>query len=394
MLQINEHFAELAGNYLFAGIARKVKEFQSQHPQADVIRMGIGDVTLPLAPAILEAMHRAVDEMSDSSSFRGYGPEQGYEFLREAIVKHDYLVRGIKLDIDEVFVSDGSKCDVANIQELFSVNSTVAIGDPVYPVYRDSNILAGRGKLMHFMPCRRENNFNPELPSSPVELIYLCSPNNPTGTAMGREELTRFVDYARKTGAVILFDGAYEAYIQDQDLPHSIYEIEGAEEVAIEFRSFSKNAGFTGTRCAYTVVPKALPGKLNDLWRRRQTTKFNGVSYIIQRGAEAVYTEPGQRQIRAQIAYYMENARIIRRNLAEMGYSIYGGANAPYLWWQIPNAMPSEKFFDALLENCHVVGTPGAGFGTYGEGYFRLTAFGNRERTLEALERIRTWKIS
>ncbi len=394
MPKINEHFAELNGSYLFAGIGRKIDEFQSRNPGADLIRMGIGDVTLPLVPAVIEAMHRALDEMADSFTFRGYGPEQGYEFLREAIAMHDYRSRGVNVDVDEIFVSDGSKCDVANIQELFSSRCSVAVGDPVYPVYRDSNILAGRGGRIHYLPCRAGNNFSPELPDGAVDLIYLCSPNNPTGGVMTREELGRFVDYARRNDAVILFDAAYEAYIRDPGLPHSIYEIEGAAEVAIEFRSFSKSAGFTGTRCAYTVVPKALPGKLNDLWRRRQTTKVNGVSYVVQRGAEAVYSADGRRQIGRQIAYYMENAQIIRRNLAEMGYSIYGGENAPYLWWQIPGDMTSGQFFDALLEHCHVVGTPGAGFGECGEGYFRLTAFGDRERALEALERIRKWKIN
>jgi len=394
MFKVNRNFDLLGGNYLFAEISRKINQFKTANPQADLIRMGIGDVTLPLAPSVITAIQKATAEMADAKTFRGYGPEQGYDFLLEAIVRHDYQARNLDIAADEVFVSDGSKCDVANIQELFDADNVVAIGDPVYPVYRDSNLIAGRQNTMTYMECLGENNFVPELPKQKADVIYLCSPNNPTGTVMTKAELKKFVDYARQHNSLILFDSAYESYIQDDTLPRSIYEIEGAREVAIEFRSFSKTAGFTGTRCAYTVVPKTLPDNLNALWRRRQTTKFNGVSYIVQRGAEAIYSESGKREIKEQIQYYMKNAEIIRGHLENMGYITYGGENAPYIWWQLPGKRSSMEFFDDLLQHCHVVGTPGVGFGKCGEGYFRLTAFGNRERTIEAMERIGKWKIN
>ena len=379
MFKVNANFNELSGNYLFAEISRKINDFKNSNPAADIIRMGIGDVTLPLAPAVIKAMHRATDEMALAKTFRGYGPEQGYEFLIDKIIEPDYARRGIQIESDEVFISDGSKCDVANIQELFDLDNVVAIGDPVYPVYRDSNILAGRRRNLIYLNCVAENNFAPALPERKADLIYLCSPNNPTGTVMGYDELKKFVDYARQNKSIILFDSAYESYIQNQ---------------AIEFRSFSKTAGFTGTRCAYAVIPKALPENLNQHWRRRQTTKFNGVSYVIQRGAEAVFSADGQREIAGQIAYYMENARLIKDGLRQMGYTTFGGENAPYIWWRIPENVPSMEFFDKLLTHCQVVGTPGVGFGSCGEGYFRLTAFGDRNRTIEALERIEKWKIS
>ena len=394
MFKVNANFNELSGNYLFAEISRKINDFKNSNPAADIIRMGIGDVTLPLAPAVIKAMHRATDEMALAKTFRGYGPEQGYEFLIDKIIEHDYARHGIQIESDEVFISDGSKCDVANIQELFDLDNVVAIGDPVYPVYRDSNILAGRRRNLIYLNCVAENNFAPALPERKADLIYLCSPNNPTGTVMGYDELKKFVDYARQNKSIILFDSAYESYIQNQSIPHSIYEVDGAKEVAIEFRSFSKTAGFTGTRCAYAVIPKALPENLNQHWRRRQTTKFNGVSYVIQRGAEAVFSADGQREIAGQIAYYMENARLIKDGLRQMGYTTFGGENAPYIWWRIPENVPSMEFFDKLLTHCQVVGTPGVGFGSCGEGYFRLTAFGDRNRTIEALERIEKWKIS
>lgn len=391
MFELNPHFSELSTDYLFSGIAEKIRSFQAAAPHADIIRLGIGDVTLPLIPAVIEAMHQAVDEMADGAGFRGYGPEQGYEFLREAIALHDYRQYGLSIEADDIFVSDGSKCDLANIQELFSTDCRVAIGDPVYPVYRDSNILAGRGSRILYMPCREGNDFTPEPPKEPAALIYLCSPNNPTGKAMTRRALSNFVEYAHRHRAIILFDAAYCAYVSEEDIPRSIYEIDGADEVAIEFRSFSKTAGFTGLRCAYAALPKTLPDNLHGLWKRRQSGKFNGVSYIVQRAAEAVYSEDGKAQIRSQIEYYMYNAKMIGDGLRQMGYTVHGGLNAPYLWWRLPGNIPSADFFDILLEQCRVVGTPGAGFGKCGEGYFRLTAFGNRMRTMEALERIRKW---
>ncbi len=394
MFKSNPAFSQLPKSYLFSKIADKVKAFEQSHPQTDVIRLGIGDVTLPLVPAVVAAMTHAADEMENSKTFRGYGPEQGYAFLREKIAELDYAAHGIAISPDEIFVSDGSKCDVANIQELFSPDTKIAITDPVYPVYRDSNILAGRGDKIHYMPCLESQNFVPEPPDCPVDVIYLCSPNNPTGTVMSRARLEAFVDYALRNQAIILFDCAYYAYIREAGLPRSIYEIPGAEKVAIEFRSYSKTAGFTGVRCAYTVVPKTLPEQLNAMWRRRQSTKFNGVSYVVQRAAEATYSEEGRQQIVSQVSYYMKNAQIISHNLQEMGYTIYGGENAPYIWLKLPEGVRSEVFFDELLANCAVVGTPGVGFGSCGEGFFRLTAFGNRAKTQEALERMRLWKIN
>lgn len=405
MALMNENYLNLAGSYLFAEINRKVAAYLKANPRADIIRLGIGDVTQPLAPAVVEAMVNAAREMGSKEGFHGYGPEQGYEFLRSAIAEYDYRKRGIAVADDEIFVSDGSKSDVANIQELFSGACTVAITDPVYPVYLDTNIMAGRSGVMHdgryekivYLKCTAENGFIPEIPDCHVDMIYLCSPNNPTGTVLNREQLTRWVEYALAEQAVILFDSAYEAYIGDADLPRSIYEIPGAEKVAVEFRSFSKTAGFTGTRCAYTVVPHTVmvnDGKggsheLNQLWLRRQTTKFNGVPYVIQRAAAAVYSEAGRSQIKQQVAYYMENAAIIRNGLASRGWELYGGENAPYIWLKLPDGELSMNFFDRLLARAGVVGTPGVGFGPCGEGCFRLTAFGDRRRTIEAIERIK-----
>lgn len=406
MALVNENYLKLPGSYLFAEIARRVNKFKADNPSADIIRLGIGDVTQPLAPVTIEAMHKAVDEMANADTFHGYGPEQGYAFLIQQIIEKDYAARGITIAEDEVFVSDGSKCDVGNIQEIFGLDNKVAITDPVYPVYLDTNVMAGRtGNIVDgmfegvtYMPCTAENDFTPAFPTEHVDLIYLCSPNNPTGTTLSKEQLKAWVRYAKENDSIILFDSAYEAYITEEDVPRSIYEVEGAKEVAIEFRSFSKNAGFTGTRCAYTVVPKEVMGKtkdgqevsLNRLWNRRQTTKFNGTPYITQRGAAAIYTEEGQKQIKDMVCYYMENARIIREGLAEAGLTFYGGVNAPYIWLKTPNNMDSWSFFDKLLNEAHIVGTPGAGFGPSGEGYFRLTAFGNKENTIKAVERIKT----
>ncbi len=405
MALINANYLELPGNYLFSEIARRVNQYKAENPNAEIIRLGIGDVTRPLVPAVVAGMQQAVAEMSKEQSFRGYGPEQGYEFLSQEIIKHSYQPLGIELAIDEIFISDGSKCDTSNIQEIFSLDTIIAVTDPVYPVYVDSNVMAGRaGKLgsdgryqkIVYLPCTAANGLKPELPKTKVDLIYLCFPNNPTGMTLTKEELKVWVDYARANQALILFDAAYEAYIQEPGIPHSIYEIEGAKEVAIEFRSFSKTAGFTGTRCAYTVVPKTVMGydengkayELNRLWLRRQTTKFNGVSYPVQQAAAAVYTLEGQQQIKTVIDYYMENARLIREGLQKLGYQIYGGVNAPYIWLKTPESLSSWDFFDKLLHEVQVVGTPGAGFGPSGEGYFRLTAFGSRENTARAMERI------
>ncbi len=400
MAQINTSYLKLPGSYLFAEIKRKVDAYQKEHPDADIIRLGIGDVTRPLAPAVIAAMHAAVDEMADSATFRGYGPEQGYDFLINAIIAGEYRPRGVELDPCEVFVSDGSKCDVGNIQEIFSPTASVAIGDPVYPVYLDSNVMAGRtgefrsdGRFegITYLTGTAENGFVPALPECPVDLIYLCSPNNPTGSVLSRAELEKWVRYAGETGAVILFDSAYSAYIRDPELPRTIYEIPGAEEVAIEFKSFSKTAGFTGVRCAFTVVPRALKRdgvSLNSLWNRRQCTKFNGVSYVVQRGAEAVYSPAGAVQTREAVDYYMENARIIREGLSAAGCTVFGGENAPYIWWKLPAGLDSMNFTVTLLKTCQVVGTPGVGFGPGGEGYFRLTAFGDRDRTVEGVDRI------
>ena len=406
MARINENYLKLPGSYLFAEIARRVAHFKEENPSADIIRLGIGDVTRPLVPAVIKGLEGAVAEMGQESTFRGYGPEQGYDFLIKTIIANDFTPRGVKIEEDEVFVSDGSKSDVGNIQEIFSTNAKIAITDPVYPVYLDTNVMAGRTGLlgedgrfanMTYLVCNAENNFAPALPEAPVDVIYLCVPNNPTGTTLSRAELKKWVDYARETEAVILFDAAYEAYIQEADVPHSIYEIEGANEVAIEFRSFSKTAGFTGTRCAYTVVPKTVMGRtesgeqvpLNRLWNRRHTTKFNGVPYIIQRGAEAAYSPEGKQQIKEVIAYYMNNAKVIREGLLSMGLTVFGGVNAPYIWLKTPAGLDSWAFFDKLLSEANIVGTPGAGFGPAGEGYFRLTAFGNAERTIEAVERMK-----
>lgn len=406
MLRINENYQKLPGSYLFAEIARRVKAFQAENPKADIIRLGIGDVTQPLCPAVITAMHKAVDEMADARTFRGYGPDFGYDFLVNAILESDYASRGVSLTFDEVFISDGAKCDVGNIQELFSVDCRVAVTDPVYPVYVDSNAMAGRagdyGKdgrwtNLTYLACNEGNGFVPSLPQEPVDVIYLCYPNNPTGTTLTREQLKVFVDYARENGSLIIYDSAYRAYVTRPNIPLSIYEIEGAKDVAIECNSFSKTAGFTGTRCAYTVVPHEVKGlgiggekvSLNDLWKRRMATKFNGVSYPVQVGAAAVYTPEGQKQIKATIAYYMENAKIIREALVAQGMKVFGGVDAPYIWLKAPEGMTSWEFFDLLLTKFHLVGTPGSGFGPSGEGYFRLTAFNTRENTVRATERLK-----
>ncbi len=408
MALVNENYLKLSGSYLFSEIARRVNHFKASSPKADIIRLGIGDVTRPLPPAVIEAMHKGVEEMGSANTFRGYGPEQGYQFLIEKIIENDFTPRGVELSVDEVFVSDGAKSDTANFQELFGIDNIMAVTDPVYPVYVDSNVMAGRtGKFnsekgqyetIVYLPCTEKNGMKPSLPETHVDLIYLCFPNNPTGMTLSKVELKQWVDYARENRAILLFDAAYEAFIREEGVPHSIFEIEGAREVAVEFRSFSKTAGFTGTRCAYTIVPKEVmvydstgtAHSLNQLWLRRQTTKFNGASYPVQAGAVAVFSEEGKQQIKETIDYYMENARIIREGLQEAGYTIFGGVNAPYIWMKTPNNMDSWEFFDKLMEDAHVVGTPGAGFGANGEGYFRLTAFGTRENTLKAIDRIKT----
>ena len=402
MANINANYLKLPGNYLFSEIARRVEVYSAAHPEAKLIRLGIGDVTRPLPPAVTAAMHEAVEEMGTAAGFHGYGPEQGYAFLREAIADHDYKARGIDIDAGEIFVSDGAKSDCGNIGDIFSIDNRVAVCDPVYPVYVDTNAMAGRagdydaasGKWTNlvYMPCVEETGFAPLLPEEKADIIYLCFPNNPTGTVATRAQLKAWVDYANENGSVTLYDSAYEAYIMDKEITHSIFEIEGAETCAIEFRSFSKTAGFTGTRCAYTVVPKALERggvSLNALWNRRQCTKFNGVPYVIQRGAAAVYTPEGRAQVEEIIAYYMNNARVIREGLAAAGLKVFGGENAPYIWAKTPAEMSSWSFFDLLLDKAHVVTTPGAGFGPSGEGYIRLTAFGDAEATKEAVERIR-----
>ena len=381
---INENFLKLSGSYLFTEIARKVNAYKEEHPKADVISLGIGDVTQPLAPAVIEALHKATDEMAGATTFRGYGPERGYDFLREAIVENDFRSRGIDIEADEVFVSDGAKSDTGNFQELLSADCVVAVTDPVYPVYIDANTMAGREIVK--LPCAAENGFVPELPTRHVDVIYLCYPNNPTGTTLTIEQLKVWVDYAIRENVLIFYDAAYEAYIQSEDVPHSIYEIPGAKQCAVEFHSYSKTAGFTGIRCGYTVVPKAL-GLLNALWNRRQCTKFNGTSYLSQRAAEAIYTPAGKEQVKATIAYYMENARLMRESLTAMGFTVYGGVDAPYIWVGVEGS--SWVFFEWMLHSAHVVCTPGAGFGPSGEGYVRLTAFGTHENTAEALERIR-----
>ncbi|MGI6448442.1 MAG: LL-diaminopimelate aminotransferase [Methanobrevibacter boviskoreani] len=405
VVKVNENYLLLKSNYLFAEVANRLEKYENEHPDKDVIAMGIGDVTKPLPKAVIKAFKDAVDEMGQADTFRGYGPEHGYEFLREAIVKGDFEPLGVDLDIDEIFVSDGAKCDTGNIQELFANSNTIAVTDPVYTVYVDTNVMAGRTGPMKddgmyeglvYLPCTAENDFEPELPSEPVDIIYLCYPNNPTGSTLTRDQLAKFVDYARENEALILFDAAYERFITEDNIPHSIYEIDGAKEVAIEFRSFSKTAGFTGARCAYCVVPKALKVKdsegnehsLNALWDRRQTTKFNGVSYPVQRAAEAIYTEEGQKEIQENIDYYLKNAKLIRESLTDLGLTVSGGINSPYIWVKTPNNMPSWEFFDLLLNEANIVGTPGSGFGPSGEGYFRLTAFNTYENTKEAMERI------
>lgn len=407
MAQVNENYLKLPGSYLFSEIARRVNQFKEENPTADIIRLGIGDVTRPLPVAVVEAMKKSVDEMGQAETFRGYGPEQGYEFLSQTIIDHDFTPRGVKLSTDEVFISDGAKSDTANFQELFGINNTIAVTDPVYPVYVDTNVMAGRTGLPNelgqfeklvYLPCLEENGMKPVLPQTHVDMIYLCFPNNPSGVTLSKEELKQWVDYARENQSIILFDAAYEAFIREENVPHSIFEIEGAREVAVEFRSFSKTAGFTGTRCGYTIVPKEVKvydskgeaHSLNSLWLRRQTTKFNGVSYPVQAAAAAVFSEAGQKQVKETIDYYMENARIIREGLEQAGYKVFGGINAPYIWMKTPDNMGSWEFFDKLMKEVNIVGTPGAGFGANGEGYFRLTAFGTRENTVRAIERIRT----
>ncbi len=383
---INENYLRLTEAYLFADIARKVCTYKEKHPMADIISLGIGDVTQPLVPAVIEALHKATEDMASCRTFRGYGPERGYDFLREKIVVNDFRSRGIEVEADEVFVSDGAKSDTGNFQELLSERCVVAVTDPVYPVYVDSNLMAGRTIVK--LPCTPENGFVPELPKGHVDVIYLCYPNNPTGTTLTREQLKAWVEYALAHDALIFYDAAYEAYIQSEGVPHSIYEIEGAERCAVEFHSYSKTAGFTGIRCGYSVVPKALTMPLNTLWNRRQSTKFNGASYLAQRAAEAIYTPEGKLQIRETIAYYMENARLMREALTDVGFKVYGGKDAPYLWVGTPDGMTSWEFFDWMLRSAHVVCTPGVGFGNQGEGYVRLTAFGTHENTEKALHRI------
>ena len=390
-MKINENFLKLEGSYLFSTVARKQREYQQAHPDKEVIRLSIGDVTKPLAPAVIEAMHKAVDEMANEETFRGYPPEHGYDFLIEAIQKHDYADRGIDIEKYEIFVSDGAKSDCGNIGDIFSTDNKVAICDPVYPVYLDSNVMSGRTDII-YLPCTAENGFMPQLPDEVPDVIYLCFPNNPIGVAASREQLKVWVDYANAHQSIILFDSAYEAFVTEENVPHSIFEIEGARTCAIEFRSFSKTAGFTGNRCAYTVVPMELErdgAKLNSLWNRRQCTKFNGVPYVIQRGAAAIYTEEGKAQIRENIAYYQNNAKVILEGLTEAGLTCYGGVNAPYIWMKTPDGVGSWEFFDRILQEANVVTTPGAGFGPSGEGYIRLTAFGDADATREAVDRIK-----
>ena len=409
MFKINDNYLKLPGSYLFSTIAKKVAAYTEANPDAKIIRLGIGDVTQPIAPAIIEKLHGAVDEMGHAETFHGYAPDLGYAFLRDTIAKNDYQDRGCDISSDEIFVSDGAKCDCSNIQEIFSLDNKIAVCDPVYPVYVDSNVMAGRAgdydaaterfTNVIYMPCTAENNFTPELPKETPDLIYLCFPNNPTGAMVSKAELKKWVDYALKNDTLIMYDAAYEAYIQDPEIPHSIYEIKGAKKVAIEFHSFSKTAGFTGVRCGYTVIPKELTAvkldgervQLNPMWNRRQCTKFNGTSYISQRAAEAIYTPEGKEQIKATINYYMTNAKIMRRTLTEMGLKVYGGTNAPYLWVKTPDGAGSWRFFEQMLYDAHVVCTPGVGFGPSGEGFVRLTAFGDRADCEEAMQRITNW---
>lgn len=402
MYKINEDYLKLPGSYLFATIGKKTNAYKAQHPEKDLVRMGIGDVTQPLAPVIIEALHKAVDEMGNAETFHGYAPDLGYEFLRNAIVKNDYQARGCDIAADEIFVSDGAKCDCGNIQEIFNKDNKIAVCDPVYPVYVDTNVMAGRTGTYDaaketwsdviYMPCTAENGFSPALPEGTPDLIYLCYPNNPTGSAITKEELQAWVDYANKIGAIIIYDAAYEAYISEENVPHSIYECEGARGCAIEIRSFSKNAGFTGVRLGFTVIPKDLESggtKLHTLWARRHGTKYNGAPYIIQKAGEAVYSEEGKKQLAGQVAYYMNNAKYVREELKAAGYEVYGGVNAPYIWMKTTGNMTSWEFFDYLLEKANVIGTPGSGFGPSGEGYFRLTAFGTYENAVEAVRRIK-----
>ena len=407
-MNINENFLDLQESYLFSTVAKKVTEFQKNNPDKKIIKLGIGDVTKPIVPAVIDAMHKATDELANADTFRGYGPDYGYDFLREAVLEGD--LKNLGIELDEIFISDGAKCDCGNIVDIFGVHNKIAITDPVYPVYLDTNVMSGRcGKFnsstgmyenVVYMPVTRENNFIPELPKEKVDIIYLCFPNNPTGTVLKKEELKKFVDYAKENNAIILFDAAYEIFITEENIPHSIYEIEGAKDVAIEFRSFSKTAGFTGVRCGYSVVPKTVFGytksnekvSLNKLWARRMSTKFNGVSYVVQRAAEATYTQEGRKQILENIKYYQDNAKIIKEGLIEAGFEVYGGVNSPYIWLKTPNNMKSWDFFDSLLTRANVVGTPGSGFGPSGEGYFRLTAFGTQENSIEAIKRIKEIK--
>lgn len=402
MVKVNENYLKLPGSYLFSTIGKKVREFSETNPDKKIIRLGIGDVTQPLAPAIIEALHKAVDEMADAATFHGYAPDLGYDFLRNAIAENDFKARGCDISPDEIFVSDGAKCDSSNIQEIFGLDNKIAVCDPVYPVYVDSNVMAGRTGTYDketgtwsdviYMPCTADNGFAPELPKKTPDLIYLCFPNNPTGAAITKVQLQEWVDYANKVGAVIIYDAAYEAYISQPDVPHSIYECEGAKTCAIELRSFSKNAGFTGVRLGFTVVPKELKVDgvaLHSLWARRHGTKYNGAPYIVQRAGEAVYSETGKAQLKEQVAYYMKNASYILNGLKEAGFTVSGGVNAPYIWLKTPDNMTSWEFFDCLLERVNVVGTPGSGFGPSGEGYFRLTAFGSYENTVEAVDRMK-----
>ena len=410
MALINEHFLKLPGNYLFADIAKKVNAYKVSHPKQKVISLGIGDVTQPLCPAVIEAMHKATDEMAKKASFRGYGPERGYDFLREAIIKNDFLPRGIHLDMNEIFVNDGAKSDTGNFQEILRWDNNIGVTDPVYPVYIDSNVMIGRAGVFEngqwsnvtYIPCTADNSFIPQIPDHRVDMIYLCYPNNPKGTVLTKEELRKWVNYAIHNDSIILYDAAYQAYIRDESIPHSIYEIRGARKVAVEFHSYSKTAGFTGIRCGYTIVPKELTAStldgtgrasLNQIWDRRQCTKFNGTSYISQRAAEAIYTPEGRKQVKEVINYYMENADIMRDSLTRLGYKVFGGINAPYLWIKTPDGIDSWKFFEQLLYGASVVCTPGVGFGPSGEGYIRLTAFGDREDCREAMKRIAEWTL-
>ncbi len=402
MFKINENYLKLPGSYLFSTVGRKEREYKAAHPDKKVIKLSIGDVTQPLVPSIVEALHGAVDEMGKAETFRGYAPDLGYEFLRSAIASGDYKARGVDIDIDEIFVSDGAKCDSGNIQEILGLDNKIAVGDPVYPVYVDSNVMAGRTGTYDaatgmwsnvvYMPCLEENGFAPTLPKETPDIIYLCFPNNPTGATVTKDELQKWVDYANEKKALIIYDAAYEAYISESNVPHTVYECDGAKTCAIELRSFSKNAGFTGVRLGFTVIPKELKCgdvSLNALWARRHGTKYNGAPYIVQRAGEAVYSETGRQELKKQVAYYMNNAKVIKEGLAEAGFSVSGGVNAPYIWLKTVNGMSSWEFFDYVLEKANVVGTPGSGFGPSGEGYFRLTAFGTYENTVEAIERMK-----